>query len=227
MKPVALWGDSIGKGVVFDETRRRYVILKENCMTMLRTQLGIELENHSVMGCTAEKALERFNDDTLIPGGVAVIEFGGNDSDMPWADISHAPGGNYAPNSTVERFAQALVNLISRIRAGRMTPILVTPLPVVSKRYFDWVTRNLDAQAVLTWLGDVDHIYRWQERYAAAVRDVSRETQTQLLDLRDAFLNVGSLDRYFCLDGIHPNAIGHKLMFDFVLNRFIENSIVC
>ena len=222
MRPVALWGDSIGKGVVFDENRSRYVILKENCIAMLSERLGITVENHAVMGCTVSKAKSRFSSDLMIPGGVAVFEFGGNDSDMPWAQISQAPEGVYEPKTTLDEFAVELSDMVQGARQGGMTPLLVTPMPVVSSRYFRWITRSLNADAVLRWLGDVEHIYRWQERYAAAVRDVARETHAHLLDLRDAFLRVGPLEKYFCADGIHPNEEGHRLMFECVRSFVTE-----
>ena len=223
MRPVALWGDSIGKGVVYDENRSRYVILKENCMTMLSRELGLDVNNHAIMGCTAVEGRRRLMRDPMIPGGVAVIEFGGNDSDMPWPEISQAPEASYEPKTTVQAFEGALRDMVTDVRQGGMTPLLVTPLPVMAKRYFSWVTRNLNPQTVLRWLGDVDHIYRWQERYAAAVRDVARQTGAHLIDLRDAFLQVGSVEKYYCVDGIHPNAAGHHLMFDFI-RRFVQEN---
>ena len=58
MTSISLWGDSIGKGVVFDEARGRYVILKENCVSLLGRLLGSPIANHAMMGCTARKAAE-------------------------------------------------------------------------------------------------------------------------------------------------------------------------
>ena len=123
---------------------------------------------------------------------------------------------------TLDEFAVELSDMVQGARQGGMTPLLVTPMPVVSSRYFRWITRSLNADAVLRWLGDVEHIYRWQERYAAAVRDVARETHAHLLDLRDAFLRVGPLEKYFCADGIHPNEEGHRLMFECVRSFVTE-----
>ena len=71
MTSISLWGDSIGKGVVFDEARGRYVILKENCVALLGKMLGAPIDNHAAMGCTARKAAQRMTDVQLTPGGVA------------------------------------------------------------------------------------------------------------------------------------------------------------
>ena len=188
MTSISLWGDSIGKGVVFDEARGRYVILKENCVALLGRLLGEPIENHAMMGCTARKAAERMTDSQLTPGGIAILEFGGNDCDMPWREISQTPEENHQPNTTVEEFRRILSALVDRVRRGGMEPLLITPPPLIAERYFKWVTRNLDGEAVLRWLGDIQHMYRWQERYAAAVRDVALQKGARLIDLRDAFL---------------------------------------
>ena len=219
VQSISLWGDSIGKGVIYDEVRGRYAILKENCVNLLSKKLNCPIENHAVMGATASQGVQRMNDAFLHEGGLAVIEFGGNDCDMPWKEISEAPEQDHQPRATVEEFTRSLNTLVGRVRAAGMEAMLVTPPPLDAERYFNWVSRGLNAGAILSWLGDVQHIYRWQERYAVAVRDVAARTGCRLLDLRDAFLDVRSLSDYFCVDGIHPNARGHELLAKTVEER--------
>ena len=52
---VSVWGDSIGKCVVFDEARGRYAICKDNYASHLKAG-GVTVENHSVMGYTVCQA---------------------------------------------------------------------------------------------------------------------------------------------------------------------------
>lgn len=212
VQSISLWGDSIGKGVIYDEIRGRYAILKENCVSLISRALSCPIENHAVMGATASQGVAKMRDDFLHEGGLAVIEFGGNDCDMPWKEISEAPERDHQPKATVPEFTRSLHTLVDKVRSAGMEAMLVTPPPLDAERYFAWVTRGLNADVVLEWLGDVQHIYRWQERYAVAVRDVAAQTGSRLLDLRDAFLDVRSLSEYFCIDGIHPNAKGHELL---------------
>ncbi len=209
---IGLWGDSIGKGVVFDEARGRYAILKENCVHLLSEKLGRSIENHAMMGSTAPQGASRMNDAFLRPGGLAVIEFGGNDCDMPWKEISEAPEKDYQPRVPLKEFSETLTALVQKVRDAGMDAMLVTPPPLHAERYFHWISRGLNADAIHAWLGDIEHIYRWQERYAVAVRDVAMRTGSRLLDLRDAFLDVRTLGDYYCVDGIHPNARGHALL---------------
>ena len=76
---IYVWGDSIAKGIVMDEARGRYRISKENCLTRLEKESGVEIHNFAVMGNTSAQGLERMNAGMPNEGGVAVIEFGGND----------------------------------------------------------------------------------------------------------------------------------------------------
>ena len=212
VRNIGLWGDSIGKGVVYDEARGRYAILKENCVNLLSSWLNRPIENHAVMGLTAEQGMERMRDDFLYEGGLAVIEFGGNDCDMPWKEISEAPEKEYRPRATIEEFMNALEKLVGRVRGAGMEAMLVAPPSLDAEKYFAWVSRGLNAEAILSFLGDVQHIARWQAGYAAAVREVAARTGSRLLDLGSAFEGVEHIGDYYCLDGIHPNAQGHKLL---------------
>ena len=50
---LSVWGDSIAKGVVFDEERGRYAVCRDNCLSKLSRDAGVRVENHSVMGQTS------------------------------------------------------------------------------------------------------------------------------------------------------------------------------
>ena len=50
---ISLWGDSIGKGIVYDAQRGRYSIYADNLFSMLKRSLTIPVDNYALMGCTA------------------------------------------------------------------------------------------------------------------------------------------------------------------------------
>lgn len=215
---IHLYGDSIGKGVVFDETRKRYCITPGRCVLKLQEALGYPIINHSRMGAIASEGLADFLESKPEPGALVIIEFGGNDCDMPWKEVSQAPHNAYSGKVSREAFEQTLRNFVDTVRSRDMIPLLVTPSPLEASRYFDWVTQGLSKESVLEFLGDVQHIYRWQERYSVAVRNVAIEKQCTLFDMRDAFLNHHSFQQLLCIDGIHPNAAGHALIAQAVLD---------
>lgn len=216
---IQLWADSIGKGVVFDEARGRYAIARERCAVRLQEALSVPIANHSRMGATAAEGLENFLSRPAGPGAIAAIAYGGNDCDMPWKDISENPDAAYDAKIPLPDFAKTLADFVSAARARGMRPLLVTPPPLEAERYFAWVCRGLSSEAILRFLGDMQHIYRWQERYAIAVRRVAEDMRCALFDLRDAFLAHRRLPSLYCIDGIHPNAEGHAVIAAAVLSN--------
>ncbi|HIS85723.1 MAG TPA: SGNH/GDSL hydrolase family protein [Candidatus Faecivicinus avistercoris] len=214
LRGLSIWGDSIAKGVVFDEQRGRYAVCRDNCVSRLSRDAGVEVENFSVMGNTTEQGLRRMEGQPLKPGNLAVIEFGGNDCDLDWAAACEHPEVEQYGRVPLEAFGENLRAMVRRVRDGGMIPALVTPPPLVAQRYFDWVSRKLDKARILNYLGDVEHIYRWQERYALMIRRVAARENAMLLDVRDWFLSQARFTDLMCVDGIHPNARGHELLFE-------------
>lgn len=211
---IGIWGDSIGRGVIYDETAQRYRISPENPCAVLQREFGQQIHNYARMGSTARDGLARMTDDRMDRGGVAVIEFGGNDCDMDWKAVSRAPEQAHEAKLPLAQFKITLQALVERARLNGMIPMLITPPPIDAERYFRWVSRGLNASNILCYLGDVQHIYRWQERYANAVTAVASRTGAALIDLRDAFLAETHVNRLLCADGIHPNERGYRLMSD-------------
>ena len=87
--------------------------------------------------------------------------------------------------------------MVKKARAFDMRAVLVVPPPIDAEKYFAWVSKNLNPKAILKYLGDVQHIYRWQERYALAVAEIGSKLNCTILNLRDAFL-VRGISRAFC-----------------------------
>ncbi len=219
---ISLWGDSIGKGVMYDAQRGRYSIYPGNLFSMLKKSLDIPVDNYAVMGNTAPVGAERMRRATLQEGSLAVIEFGGNDCDMPWADISGAPDKDYQPRTPLKEFHDAVCDMIYRARSQGATPVLVTPPPLDATRYFNWVSRKLSADNIMEYLGDVQYIYRWQEHYASAVKRIAAETGCALCDIRDQFLAIRRIDKLLCVDGIHPNQEGYSIITNYATKRLNE-----
>ena len=206
-----IFGDSIGQGIYFQEESGRYRRSRRACAELLR-ESGLPLENHAVMGYTIEKGLEAFRKCETLRGGRCVIEFGGNDCDLDWQAVADHPELFHDGRVPLRRFRELLTVFIREARERGLIPILVSPLPILSERYFRWVARGRDADRILRYLGDVEHISRWQERYAWAVRDAAEEQGCRLLDVRRCMLEEGSLPELMSRDGIHPNERGYEVL---------------
>ena len=214
-KKIVVWGDSLARGVIFDEEKNRYRISPCSAVSYVAEHTGLEIVNRARMGMTVEAGLRTMQADLAagVTGDAAFLEFGGNDSDFDWRAISEDPTGEHLPKTPLDRYEETMRAMIGTARDRGMHVILCTLPPIISDRYFHFVARDgLSEENILTWLGDKDKIYRYHERYSLVLTRLARECRARILDLRSAFLEKWSPSPYFCRDGIHPNNEGQLLI---------------
>ncbi|MCI8554239.1 MAG: SGNH/GDSL hydrolase family protein [Clostridiales bacterium] len=228
IRSITIWGDSVMRGVVYDEQRKRYTLLPESGAAGASRALGLSLNNRARMGCTVTKGLSIAQKDLLKGSdqGAALIEFGGNDCDYNWVQVADAPDAPHQPHTPLPLFVSQLRELVRLVISKGMQPVMMTLPPIHAERYFAFFTRRgedgapgLDRGRIMRWLGDVQFIYRWHERYNSAVVRVAKECGCLLADVREAFLGERYYEELLCIDGIHPNERGHALMEE-VLEHF-------
>ena len=224
MNSFCVFGDSVAKGVVFDVVSKKYRTTKDSCVELFKLITGSSVRNLSHFGSTiirAKNLVERYADEFGQYDEI-VLEFGGNDCDHNWAEIAANPYGLHFPNVPLEEFKKKYCEVLDSIRARGGTPVMTTLAPIQARRFFDWVSKGLDRDAILIWLKDIEYIYRWQELYNLAVRDIAAKKNVTLIDIRREFLLKHDLGDYLCLDGIHPNEEGHKLIANALCRSFRE-----
>ncbi len=215
---IMVFGDSILKGVVLDADRSYRV---SDALGL--DELGVQIENKSRFGCTSGKGFALL-DRCLAKGDrpeVVLLGYGGNDADFDWAAIAAAPEEEHQPKTPLEQFAALYRGAIEKLKNLGIQPVLITLPPVCSERYFRWITRaGLAAENILRWLGDVEAIYRYQERYSRTLETIARETDCPCIDLRGALLRERKLEDYYCDDGIHPNEAGQRVIHGALQSAF-------
>ncbi|NLC32263.1 MAG: SGNH/GDSL hydrolase family protein, partial [Clostridiales bacterium] len=153
---IQFWGDSIFKGIVFDEIRGRYVILKKSAARLIGEAFNIPIINNSLMGRTAPEGLEALRlqeeplDNTLV-----LIEYGGNDCDFNWEEVAAQPNREHLPNTTLAQFSESLKQTVELVRRRGGLPIFCTLPPLDAVRYFEWISRGLSKEGILKYLGEV------------------------------------------------------------------------
>ena len=219
---ICVLGDSIAKGVAFDAQRNRYIIANNNLGKQLATAFHCSVTNLSKFGSTVTDGLARFEKqkDSLQGCNTVLMNFGGNDSDFLWQEISAAPDELHKPKTPIDIFEQTYLKLIERVRKCGFTPVLLNLPPVDHTRYFAWISRELNADNILKWLGGTSaFIYRWHEQYNVAVHKIAQTANVKLIDIRSAFLQCRDYGDYLSADGIHPNEKGHALIANIVLQQ--------
>lgn len=222
---VLLCGDSITRGVTFDETRKRYTNIKNAVANKVAEKLHLDIDNVSKFGNTVNKAITSFKKAISEQKYKYVIfELGGNDCDFNWRAIASDPSGEHNPNTDFIEYKQVLKEMIQTARENEIVPVLATLPPIDAHRYFDWVSSFSDEAKpnILSFLGNVNRIYWWQEKYNAGVLQVANETHCPVIDLRSALLATDDYRDLYCIDGIHPNEKGHQIMTNAVISS-LEN----
>ena len=209
---IGIFGDSISKGIVLDAETHRYSSLKKEITEWISPSTA--LHNFSVMGSTIQKGLSIItrHTDQLASYQNVFLEFGGNDCDFDWSAVSERPQAHHEPHTPLKQFEALYTKAIQLIQEKKGNPILLTLPPLEPKRYFQWISRNLHPDNILHWLGDTDHLYRWQEYYNAMVAQLSRAFGCRLVDLRAEFLKSRIFPTLIGADGIHPTQAGHDLI---------------
>jgi len=215
VKKLMVIGDSLSRGVVFDEQKRRYAYTKYGYVETVAAAKKIEVENYSRFGATVRWGWEALKTKLSFSSADAVlIEFGGNDCDYNWEEIAVAPEQHHDPSTPLKDFCETLSRMAGKItEAGRSLFFLNLP-PLNAEAYFKAFTggNKEKGESILRWLGCVDHIYWWHELYSNAVQTVAHACGANLINVRSEFLLQGDFRKYLCSDGIHPNDAGHVLI---------------
>ena len=217
---ICVFGDSIMKGVAYDAERSKYIYLNNSFANDFVYKTGITVDNFAKFGCTLSKGIkiiERLSSQ-LGKYKFIALEFGGNDCDFLWPEIAKDPSAQHLPNTPIDTFETLYTQIIDKLLQKGYRPVLFSLPPLVPDKYFRWVSKGVNSENILKWLGDVDFIYRWQELYSISVSKIASSKGVPLIDIRSAFLRKRNYENLICADGIHPNEEGHKLILDTITN---------
>jgi lysophospholipase L1-like esterase len=181
---------------------------------LLRAELpprGItgEVINSGVPGQNTRDGLARFERDVLVcRPGLVIIQFGINDSTLDlWQDPPVTE-----PRVPLADFIANLTTMIRRLRAVGAQAVLLTPNPM---RWTE-VTCGYYAKAPYQ-PDDPLGMNVTLTPYVAAVRALAGRENASLVDVYELFTAQGDGMDVLLLDGMHPNAIGHRLVADALL----------
>ena len=215
---IGIWGDSILKGVILDESDGRYKQFKQSAVNLFKRIFNttVDIKNNSRFGCTAPKAQKNLN-MTLRHGykaDVVLLEFGGNDCDFNWAEVSSDPDGHHEPNTPPRQFEESMRGMVNILLKHDITPVLMNLPPIDSELYFNHIScmDGVDGENVLRWLREKNVIYRQQESYSHRIEKIAHEYNLHLIDVREPFLEIRDYKTCLCGDGIHLNKKGQKIL---------------
>ncbi len=221
-RKIVVWGDSLLKGVVYDEPSHRYRFSNRSCLDLLgQKQKEWSITNFSQYGQTSERALAKIKENLKENHDfdIAIIELGGNDCDFDWKEIAKNPTLDHLPKIPLGEFRQNVKSMVEEIRSYGILPVLTNLPPINAQRYFRFLSVNLDSKQILLWLQDVDNIYKTQEMYSLELNDLARELNVPLINVRTELLSERDYNDCLCADGIHLNETGHRRLSELILAR--------
>lgn len=211
-----IFGDSILKGVTFSAENGKYKLCPQDYSKLVGE--GISVNNLSKMGATIEYG-ERVLKEELKNDGkdcVVLLEYGGNDCDYPWRDISANPDNDYHCKTLPSVFEEKYRACIEYAQSVGAKVMMANLPPLDSEKYMKWICRGLNYDVILRWLGDKSMLYRWHENYNRLIERIADSLGLTLIDLRSAFLTSHSFNALISNDGIHPTEDGHRLINNLV-----------
>lgn len=214
-------GDSISRGVIYDEGKGKYSVLDRSYVALVQRRLKGIVQNASRFGSTIIRGIVRLGKDIAKDKpDIVLIEYGGNDCDFAWSEVAAHPDMPHEPQTELGLFEAALTGTIAALKEKDIIPVLMTLPPLDADRYLKWVSKadpRTEAE-ILKWLGSVAKIYWWQERYSSSIVRVAESTDTRWIDVRGAFLHAPDYGALICRDGIHPNEKGHELIAETIVD---------
>lgn len=215
---ICILGDSIAKGVLYDEAQGRYVCGKNGFAQRLAAD-GEDVDNISVFGCTVTKGLKlaQRHMARIEQADAVLLEFGGNDCDFHWDDIAEDPDAHHDPNTVMDSFLESYTKLVYLVQSKGVMPLVLNLPPIGAKRYFDSFSAKMNDDQknnIIKWLGgDVEYIHRWHKTYNDQLCALTGSLGIPMADIRQGFYT-GDYTDYLCRDGIHPNEDGQELIYD-------------
>lgn len=215
MSELYIFGDSILKGVMYNGKENKYTLCSDHKFSVLQRP-GFTVRNKAKMGATIDYGMESLqkNKDSINSDTVVLLEYGGNDSNYNWKEISENPQGSFSSNTPAEKFVRKYTEAVRFVKNLGARVILSTLVPIDAEKYLSMITKDLNYNNILSWLGDASMLYRWQEYYNHLVERVAISLGIELLDIRRAFLLNHNYADLLCADGIHPTQAGHDLIKD-------------
>ena len=168
--------------------------------------LNMYFYNAAMGGITSREGIERFNVFVKNSGADFVtILFGQNDLIMNTYNT---------PKVTLEEFKQNLITMVNLVRNMGATPILLTTNPLNPDIF--WTAQGQKQENYTEVGGDP---LAWLDCYNAVTREVAKETECDLVDMRNQFSQ--KYYRNALSDGIHLNARGNEIFKTALIEYFL------
>ena len=220
MADISVFGDSVLKGVIYENNV--YKVSKNRFSNICEDILGISIENKAKFGSTINVG------KNIISKNIDLIKETNSkyDCDYNWVEISENPDKKHFPKSTITEFIEIYSNLIKELKKLGKQPVLLSLPPIDAIKYFDYISRKLNADNILKWMeGNKQFLTNWHERYNIEVFKLAINNDIPIIDITSKFLEIKNYSKLLCDDGIHPNEEGHTIIAEAIKEHIEKRKI--
>ncbi|MBR2968124.1 MAG: SGNH/GDSL hydrolase family protein [Clostridia bacterium] len=219
MKNLVVFGDSIPKGIIYEEGKIKRA--SKIAVDVLGEYYRFDnVYNSSIYGQTLTRLMSKGKIDEYISSvdnsdeKYAAICIGGNDADYDWRSVAASPDLAHSSVTRLEDYSSMLDEAIKKLKQSNHKVFLFTLPPVFSQLYFsNVISKMADGNKVLRFLnGDVSNIYRHQELFNGEVVKCAFRNDVKLVDIRASLLDDRDCLNKYCIDGVHPNQKGQEFL---------------
>lgn len=213
---ICIYGDSLMKGTIpADASRYRFTV--GHYLEKIADTFSLQVLNRAKFGASISKgeALLRQDLSREITGRYTLLEYGGNDCNFNWAEVSADPEGEHLPKTTLNTFLDTLGSMVDALLRVGSQPVLMSLPPIDAEKYLDRICTDERCvkEHILHWLGDANMIYRYHEMYSAAISKLAVRRGLPLVDVRTLFLDKHNYRELISGDGIHPSEAGYAIIY--------------
>ena len=182
-------------------------------------------KNNGRFGLTSRKFLKdilKYED-----AGTDIVFFGigGNDCNYNWKEISDHPDDVHLPAVSKNEYENNLYQIYDSFKKSNFKVIALNFPPLHAEKFFSFLSKHLCGNNILKWLKNVSRIYYHHESYNKIFESVTRVCNIDMIDIRSRFLMEDDLDNLVGIDGMHPQATGHELIYKSITNYLLDRAI--
>lgn len=216
-------GDSIVKGVSMENGR--YKVLESSYYNKFKDTVFSKTKNNGKFGLTSEKLLTNIDKITESEPDIVFISIGANDCNYNWKEISENPESIHLPAIEKSQFEDNLCSIYDFFIKNNVPTISLNFPPLHAEKFFNFLASKLSGENIIKWLGNISRIYYHHESYNNIFETVTRSYGIDMIDIRSRFLLNDNLEDLIGIDGMHPGATGHELIYRSITDHLLTRTI--
>lgn len=214
IKSVSVIGDSLLKGIIYNENKNIYNVLENNCISLLEEESNLNINNYSICGLNIDNlnkyfklVLNKSKDEIII------LEIG---SDSFEQDLLT---NDFKPLYTIGKFNRILKKIIKATKKGNRNIVLTTIPYISNSKFYRFVSGK---KGVRNQKGILE-INNFIEEINNLIKKLSRKYNVLLIDLNRG---INSYDEdLYSIDGKYLSSKGHKILKNIFMENFNKSSI--